>query len=69
MARPPRYEGSPADERADRAGARKMGISKRAFENTAVDKAKDAAGQRVLDKGKVKMAAAAPPFAKKKRGR
>lgn len=66
MARPPRYEGSPADERADAKGAKKLGVSKKAFENTAFDKAKDKAGQRVLDKGKVRMAAAAPPFGKKR---
>ena len=46
MARPPRYEGSPADERADAKGAKKMGISKKAFESTAADKAKDKAGQK-----------------------
>lgn len=46
MARPPRFEGSAEDNRADAKGAKKMGISKKAFESTAADKAKDKAGQQ-----------------------
>jgi hypothetical protein len=50
MARTPRYEGSPADERKDRRMAKSRGESLRAFERSAADRKEDAAGQRALNR-------------------
>jgi hypothetical protein len=44
--RKPRYEGSPKDIKQDKAGARKLGVSLKAYEKTARDKAEDKAGSR-----------------------
>ena len=49
---PPQYEGSPADIQADMKGAKKAGMSSAAFENSPMDKAEDAAGQRRMQKRK-----------------
>jgi hypothetical protein len=43
-----RFEGSPADIRKDKAGAKKLGISMKAYEKTPQDRAEDRAGQRAL---------------------
>jgi hypothetical protein len=39
------YEGSAADEREDRKGARAMGVARRDYEKTSRDRAEDRAGQ------------------------
>lgn len=39
------YEGSKADNAADKAGARRSGMSMKQWENSAADKKKDKAGQ------------------------
>ena len=39
------YEGSPKDVRQDKAGARKLGVSLKAYERTGKDKAEDRVGQ------------------------
>jgi hypothetical protein len=54
MARAPRYEGSPPDQRRDAIGAKKMGVSKAAYERTAKDRRQDAAGQRAFNKAAMK---------------
>jgi len=41
-----KYEGSKADIREDRAGAKKMGVSEAAYEKTARDKREDRAGEK-----------------------
>jgi hypothetical protein len=46
--RPFPFEGSKKDKAQDKAGARKMGVSQKAYENTARDKAQDKAGQRQM---------------------
>ena len=47
------YEGSAADNAADRRNAKKAGMSVKAWEGSAGDRKADAAGQRALDrKGK-----------------
>ena len=50
MARKPRWEDSAADKRADRAGAKKSGMSVAKYERSAEDKRKDAVAQRKMDK-------------------
>jgi hypothetical protein len=48
-----KFEGSPKDLRQDAKGARKLGISAKAYERTARDKAEDRAGQKIMQrKGK-----------------
>ncbi len=48
-----RYEDSPADKRADKANAKKAGMSVRAWEKSPQDRKADAKGQRMMDaKGK-----------------
>jgi hypothetical protein len=49
-----RFEGSPADKREDRKGAKKMGVSMKAYERSATDKRKDKAGQKAMDAKKRK---------------
>jgi hypothetical protein len=49
MAKPPRYEGSPADNRKDSRLAKKAGVSRAAFEKTKLDRKLDAAGQKKLN--------------------
>ena len=56
MKKPRRYEGSPADEKKDRAGAKKAGMSMKDWEKSAADKRADAAGQRALDRKKKRKA-------------
>ena len=50
MARKPRWEDSPADKRADKAGAKKGGTPVAKYERSAEDKRKDAVAQRKMDK-------------------
>jgi hypothetical protein len=40
-----RYENSPEDEAEDAAGAKALGVSRKAYEKTPRDKAEDAAGE------------------------
>jgi hypothetical protein len=47
-----RYEDSPADIAEDRRAAKKLGISMKAYEKTARDKAEDKRGQARLAKKK-----------------
>lgn len=47
-----RYEGSAADKRADKAGAKTRGMTLKAFEKSTADKGEDRAGQRRMRKGK-----------------
>jgi hypothetical protein len=47
-----RYEGSAADMKADKAGAKKAGMSMSAWEKSPVDKRKDAKGQAAMNKAK-----------------
>lgn len=50
-----RYEDSKADNARDKKGAKKMGMSRKAFEGSAMDRKIDKAGQKALDrKGKKK---------------
>ena len=49
MASKKTYEGSAADKRADKANAKKLGMTQKAYENSAIDRKKDAAGQRKLN--------------------
>jgi len=44
----PMFEGSKKDIRQDKVGAKKLGVSMKAYENTARDKAQDKAGQRQM---------------------
>lgn len=44
--KPARYEGSPKDIKQDKKGAKKLGVSLKAYERTARDKAEDGAGSR-----------------------
>lgn len=46
MARKSSYEGSKADQRADKAGAKKAGMTLKQWERSAADKAKDAKAMR-----------------------
>lgn len=46
--RPPPFEGSAKDKAQDAKGARKMGISKKAYEKTPQDRAQDRAGQAAM---------------------
>ena len=48
MAKRPMFEGSKKDMAQDKKGARKMGISQKAYENTVRDKGEDAKGQRQM---------------------
>jgi hypothetical protein len=50
MAKAAKFEGSKADKAQDRKGAKKAGMSLKAWERSAADKKADAAGQRRLDK-------------------
>ena len=52
MAKGKRYEGSPADKREDRAGARATGVTQKQYERTARDKAEDKRGQAKIAKRK-----------------
>lgn len=45
MPRARSYEGSAKDIRQDRKGARRLGISQKAYERTPQDRAEDRAGQ------------------------
>ena len=56
MARGDRYEGSRKDRKADMQGRKKAGMSAKAWEGSAEDKAKDAAGQRAMNKRKKRKA-------------
>jgi hypothetical protein len=47
-----RYEGSKEDEREDRRGAKKAGMSRSQYERTAKDKREDHAGQKRVSKKK-----------------
>jgi hypothetical protein len=47
MAKRP-FEGSPKDIKQDKKGARKMGVSMKAYEKTPRDRAEDKAGQRQM---------------------
>lgn len=49
-----KYEGSAADRAKDKAGAKKAGVSMKAWEKSGADKKADAAGQRKLDAKKRK---------------
>lgn len=42
------YEGSPADMRQDKKGAKKLGMSLGKYESSARDRKEDAAGQKAL---------------------
>lgn len=44
-----KYEGRPADKKADRAGAKRAGMSMKAWERSPADKAKDKKGQAKVD--------------------
>ena len=44
------YEGSAADKKADKAHAKKAGVSLKAWERSEADKRADAKGQRKMDK-------------------
>lgn len=46
-----RYEGSKADMRKDTAGAKKTGMTMKAFEKSSMDTKTDRAGQKAMDKG------------------
>jgi hypothetical protein len=51
MARkPPQFEGSKADNRMDKRGAKKAGMSAAKFEGSAADKKMDAKGQAAMNK-------------------
>lgn len=50
MARAPRYEGSAADERNDRAQAKRHHMTLAAWERSAMDRDEDAKHQRAIDK-------------------
>lgn len=52
MRKPVRYEGSPADNRADREGAKKAGVTMTKWERSAADKKADAAAQAKMRKKK-----------------
>ena len=41
-----RYEGSPADIREDKRGAKKLGVSTKSYEKTSRDKREDKIGSR-----------------------
>lgn len=47
-----RFEGSATDKREDRKGAKKAGMSMKAWEKSTADKRADKAGQRKLDRKK-----------------
>mgnify|MGYP006290188621 CR=1 FL=1 len=47
-----KWEGSAADERADKAGAKKAGVSMKKWEGSAADKKKDREMAARLKKGK-----------------
>lgn len=46
------YEGSAADEAADRAGAKKAGMTQAEWERSPQDRAADAKGQRAMGRGR-----------------
>ena len=50
MAKRPKFkfEGSPKDRRQDKAGAKRLGVSQKAYERTPQDRAEDRAGQAAL---------------------
>lgn len=52
MARGKSYEGSAADKREDKRGAKKAGTSLKAYERSAADKKEDARGQAKMNKRK-----------------
>lgn len=56
MAKAAKYEGSPLDRRKDKAGAKKAGMSMRAWEKSDADKKADAKGQKALNAKKRKKA-------------
>jgi hypothetical protein len=60
----PMWEGSKADDKADKAGAKKTGMSAAKYENSKADKKADAAGQKKLDAkgGKAKKGAKMPAW-------
>jgi len=45
-----KYEGSPADKKADAKGAKKAGMSAKVYEGSAADKKADAKGQKKMGK-------------------
>ena len=47
-----KFEGSEADRKSDKVGAKKLGMSLKKYEKTAEDRRKDKAGQAKLDKKK-----------------
>jgi hypothetical protein len=48
-----KFEGSPADKKADKAGAKKAGLSLKAWEKSPMDKKEDASGaKKMAKKGK-----------------
>jgi hypothetical protein len=49
MARGRKFEGSPADMREDRAGAKRRGMTLKQYERSAADKREDKRGQAKLD--------------------
>jgi hypothetical protein len=52
MRKSKRYEGSKEDVAEDKRGAKKRGMSLRAYERTAQDKVEDRRGQRRFEKRK-----------------
>lgn len=56
MAKAAKYEGSPADRRKDRVGAKKAGMSMKAWEKSDADKKADTKGQKALNAKKRKKA-------------
>lgn len=47
-----RYEGSPADRRADKRNAKKAGVTLKAWKKSPADRKADAKGQKALDRKK-----------------
>jgi hypothetical protein len=45
-----KWEDSPADRRSDRKGAKRMGVTVKAYERTAEDKRADAKAQRKVER-------------------
>jgi len=50
IGRPHKFEGSKADMRQDRAGAKRLGVSLKEYERTARDREEDRKGQAKLKK-------------------
>ena len=48
----PKWEGSKADMKVDRAGAKKAGISQKSWEGSKADEKADRAGAKKMRKGK-----------------